>query len=62
MAEARLIRTEKTPTAVRDEIKALLPPNGKALVMDVTNTAWATTGVDSRVTEWLKKIPPSGSA
>jgi hypothetical protein len=49
-----LIRTNKTPAQVRDEMKRLVDANDEVAVFDVTGVAWATNFSDSS-TDWLKE-------
>ena len=49
-----LIKTNKTISQVRDEIKDRIDANDKVLVIDVTKTGWATFNVSKEVTNWMK--------
>lgn len=48
------IRTNKTVSKVRDEIKEKTDANDRTLVIDVTDANWATTGMKPDVSEWMK--------
>ncbi len=49
-----LIKTNKTVSAVRDEIKGETDFNDGILVLDVTNANWATQGIAKTHTDWMK--------
>ncbi|MBP8591051.1 hypothetical protein KBI33_01105 [Candidatus Shapirobacteria bacterium] len=49
-----LVKTTKTVSEVRDEIKSKIDANDKVLVIDVTRTGWATFNVSKEVTDWMK--------
>jgi len=48
------IKTSKDQSAIRDELKVLSDSNDGILVINVTNKGWATVGIDSKVTNWMK--------
>lgn len=48
------IKTSKTVTTVRDEIKSATDSNDRILVIDVTGANWATDGVTKENTAWMK--------
>lgn len=50
-----LIKTNKTCSQVRDEIRDKTDSNDKTLVIDVTTADWASRGLGKDVTEWMKK-------
>ena len=49
-----LIKTTKSPVAVRDELKALVDGNDELLVMDVTGNSAAWAGFGTDCSQWLK--------
>ena len=49
-----LIKTGKTVTDVRNEIKKLVDPNDKILVIDITQKSWGTFNVSKEVTDWMR--------
>lgn len=49
------IRTAKSCTNVRDELRRITDSNDKVLVMDVTNIDWAIQNIDNETTNWIKK-------
>jgi hypothetical protein len=48
------IKTDKTCTQVRDEIKVKTDRNDKTLVMEVTGADWASLHLTKEVTDWMK--------
>lgn len=50
-----LIKTEDTPSKVRDKLRSYIDSDDKLIVVDITNKTWATTRVASNVTEWMHK-------
>ncbi len=48
------IKTMKSVSQVRDEIKLKIDSNDKVLVIDVSSKGWATSGVSKSVTDWMK--------
>jgi hypothetical protein len=48
-----LIRTGDTVTAVRDRLGALIDSGDELLVLDVTNSNWATKGLGKDAVDWL---------
>ncbi len=49
-----LIKTNKSVSDIRDDLKVLSDNNDGILVIDITNKYWATAGIDKEVTEWMK--------
>jgi hypothetical protein len=49
------IKTDKSVSLVRDEIKNETDSNDKTLVIDVSEANWATSGVKKEVTGWMKE-------
>lgn len=48
-----LVRTFKSVTQVRDELKRFVDANDEVVVMDVTGDSWATNFSDT-TTAWMK--------
>ncbi len=48
------IKTNKTATQVRDELKGFVDKNDKVVAVDVTDSWWGTNFSDSH-TAWMKK-------
>ena len=46
--------SEKTTAEIRTNLKALIDANDEILVLDVTGDDWATWGISTEVTEWMK--------
>lgn len=51
----RFIKTNRTPSDVRGELKPLLDKNDKLIVMSITNSWRASYNLPSDVTDRLKK-------
>lgn len=49
-----LVKTTKTASQVRDEIKTKIDSNDKVLVVDITKTGWASFNISKDVAEWMK--------
>lgn len=49
-----LIKTDKSVSTVRDELKAKVSSGDKILVIDVTGSYWATSSISKEVTDWMK--------
>lgn len=50
-----LINTNLSVSAVRDELKIQTDNNDGILVIDVTDSDWATIGISNEVTDWMNK-------
>lgn len=50
-----LIKTDKTISSVRDELKSQAAEGDKIFVINVTNTSWATSFISKEVTDWMKE-------
>jgi len=50
-----LVRTTKTPSQLRDELKELIDANDELLVMNVSGDVWATAGFEKRANDWLQE-------
>jgi hypothetical protein len=48
-----LVRTEKSASTIRDELKNLVDSNDKIATFDVTGDSWATNFSDAH-TDWMK--------
>lgn len=48
-----IVKSEKTATQIRDEIKLLLDQNDKLIVVEL-GTNWGTYNVSKTVTDWMK--------
>lgn len=49
------IKTLDSVSRVRDDLNKQTDANDGLLVIDVTNANWGTTGVSSKVTDWMKE-------
>jgi hypothetical protein len=49
------VKSDKTCSQIRDEIKEATDANDKILVIEVTEADWATSRVDKEVTDWMQK-------
>ena len=49
-----LVRTTKTASALRDELKSYVDANDRVLVMDVSGDNWATVGMTKTANDWLQ--------
>jgi len=49
-----LVRTSKTASEVRDELKAYVDAKDHVLVIDVTGDNWATYGFNDKANDWLR--------
>lgn len=49
-----LVKTNKSCSKVRDEIKLKTDSNDKILVMNVTGVSWASRGLSKKTTTWMK--------
>ncbi|WP_457465042.1 hypothetical protein [Streptomyces sp. TE5632] len=48
------MKTPKTVSQVRDLLSGYVDRNDELLVMDVTDTSWASYNLDQDVAAWLK--------
>jgi hypothetical protein len=51
-----LIRSEMTPSEIRDKLKQYLDDNDQLLVINVNGDAWATKGISKSGLDWLRKF------
>lgn len=49
------IKTSKSVSEVRTDMKIFLDTNDKLVILDVTNTNWATYNIVTNVGDWMKK-------
>ncbi|MEK7601431.1 MAG: hypothetical protein AAB480_02785 [Patescibacteria group bacterium] len=49
-----VVKTKSTATGVRDTLKTLIDDNDELLTIDVTSRDWASRGLSTKVTDWLK--------
>lgn len=49
-----LIKTDKPSSQVRDELKSHIDQNDKVYVVDVTGRSSSWTGLDDKVSQWIK--------
>lgn len=49
------VKTSLTAGQLRDGIKKHIDANDDIVVVKVTGESWATYGISSKVTEWMKK-------
>lgn len=49
-----LVKSSLTVDVVRTNIRQRLDNNDKLVVIDVTNSNWATYGISSKVNEWMQ--------
>ncbi len=49
-----VVKTPKTVSQVRDLLSGYVDHNDELLVMDVTDTSWASYNLDQDVAAWLK--------
>lgn len=50
-----LVKSKKRTSEIRDELKRVIHNGGKVMVLDITDSAWATSGVNMTVTSWIKE-------
>jgi hypothetical protein len=48
------VKTNKSVSEVRNDIKSETDANDGLLVIDVTGSNWGTTGVSTKVADWMK--------
>jgi hypothetical protein len=57
-----LIKATSTAAKLRDELEAHIGKADKLLVIEVTNVAWATTGLPDTANEWLRSCVAGSKA
>lgn len=50
-----IIRTNDKIVDVRSRLSSTINEDGRILVIDVTNSGWATYAIDSDITHWMKE-------
>lgn len=50
-----LIKTVKSTSKVRDDLRAVTDFNDGLLVIDVTGSDWSSYGINKTVTDWMQK-------
>ncbi len=48
------VTTTQSTSEIRDELKFQTDWNDGLIVIEITNADWASKGIDSKVTEWMK--------
>ncbi len=48
------VKSDKTTSQIRDQIKKETDANDSLMVLDVSGVDWATNGVDKEVTDWMQ--------
>ena len=48
-----LIKTEKSASEMRDELRSVTDSNDEIVVLNVTGDNWATFGISKEVTDWM---------
>lgn len=54
-ARAWIVKTRKSSKSVRDELTEAIDGKGKIVVINITNSAWATYRLDEDLLDWMKK-------
>lgn len=52
---AWIIKTHKSSRTVRDDLSEAIHDKGKVVVINITNSAWAVSGLDSDMLNWMKE-------
>ena len=55
MSRCFLVKSKKRTSEIRDELKRVIQNGGKVMVIDVSDSAWGTSGVTMTVTSWMKE-------
>lgn len=50
-----IVKTQSSVAEVRDELMTLIDKNDELLTIDVTSRGWASYGLSTKVTDWLKE-------
>jgi len=53
-ARAWIIRTSHSSRRVRDELVEAIKGRGQVFVINITDSAWATYGIDEKLLDWMK--------
>ena len=54
-ARAWIINTNRSSTRVRDELIEAINGQGQIVVVNITDSAWATCGLEERVLKWMRE-------
>lgn len=52
---AWIIKTSKSTKSVRDELDDIIGSRGKIVVINITDSPWATAQIDEDVLLWMKR-------
>lgn len=52
---AWIIQTTKSTRQVRDELAEVIENKGKIVIINITNSGWATYKISSEITKWMKE-------
>lgn len=50
-----IVKTIKSLSEVRSEVRNYLPSTSKIIVIDITESGWATYNFTENITNWMKK-------
>lgn len=50
-----IVKTESGAAGVRDMLKQLIDSDDELLTINVTGNAWASYGLPSKITDWLRE-------
>lgn len=53
-SRAWIIKTTRSSRSVRDELVDVINNKGKVVVINITDSAWATYGINPDLVEWMK--------
>lgn len=51
---AWIIQTTKSTRQVRDELAEVIENKGKIVIINITNSGWATCEIERKVVQWMK--------
>lgn len=54
-ARVWIIKTARSSKRVRDELVDVIEGKGKIVVINITDSAWATYSIDENILEWMKE-------
>ena len=49
-----LVKTDSSSSEVRDNLTPYIDSNDELLTINVTDRGWASRGISSKITDWLK--------
>lgn len=52
---AWIIKTPRSSRIVRDELDNIIGSRGRIVVIDITDSSWATAQVDKDILMWMKR-------